>query len=144
MPNVEALLKVVEILEATPDELIDLSSWTCLTTACAIGHAAQHPWFIERGFKLSPGGSPLLCLDGEQFFYWDAVEQFFGLKRNEDQLSKAALTPSHKRGDIPPAFWLFNVCCYVEIDEDNVYNLQQQVGIKQQVINRIKKFVHEL
>ena len=148
MPNVEALLKVVEILEATPDEAVDLQSWTCGTTACAIGHAANHPWFIERGLKLSGlGGYPVFHQVNEEKISWDAVEEFFDLTgyafRARSYSEK--LKPSKERGDIPPSYWLFNAECYLPGEEDEgcyeFYKRQQEAGIKQQVINRIKEFV---
>ena len=147
MPNVEALLKVVEILEATPDKAVDLQSWTCGTTACAIGHAANHPWFAERGLKLNRLGSPVFHQVNEEMISWDAVEEFFDLTgyafRARSYPEK--LKPSKERGDIPPSFWLFNAECYLPGEKDEgcyeFYKRQQEAGIKQQVINRIKEFV---
>ena len=147
MPDVEALLKVVEILEATPDKAVDLQSWTCGTTACAIGHAANHPWFAERGLKLNRLGSPVFHQVNEEMISWDAVEEFFDLTgyafRARSYPEK--LKPSKERGDIPPSYWLFNAECYLPGEEDEgcyeFYKRQQEAGIKQQVINRIKEFV---
>lgn len=158
MPNVEALLKVVEILEATPDEAVDLQTWTCETTACAIGHAAQHPWFVERGFLLSK--SPCrwpIKKDAEGKILssmWNAVEEFFGLTDysfRAESYSKE-LKPSKERGDVPPCYWLFNVECYLSDETDTLdtdtlaefYQKQQEIGIRQQVIDRIKGFVDGL
>lgn len=150
MPNVEALLKVVEVLEATADEAVDLQSWTCGTTACAIGHAARHPWFIERGFGLTKLGCPIFHQENEEnlLSYWDAVEEFFGLTGYKynfrtwgDRLS------SSERGDIPPCYWLFNSECYLQGEDSDQYEFyikQQEIGIRQQVINRIKEFVSGL
>jgi hypothetical protein len=148
MPNVEALLKVVEILESTPDEAVDLQAWTCGTTACAIGHAASHPWFIERGFKLSDTGCPVFHqVNGEKLLCgWEAVEEFFGLTgyKYNAQTWRDGLS-SQERRDIPPSCWLFNSVCYLAGKKNNMphkfYQRQQKVGIRQQVINRIKEFV---
>lgn len=150
MPNVEALLKVVEILESTPDEAVDLQAWTCGTTACAIGHAASHPWFIERGFKLSDTGYPVFHqLNGEKLICWGAVEEFFGLtgyKYNAQTWRDGLSSP--EKEDIPPSCWLFNSVCYLAGKKDDsclpcfkFYQKQQEVGIRQQVINRIREFV---
>jgi hypothetical protein len=56
MPNVESL----------PDEAVDLQSWAC----CAIGHAAQHSWFSERGFRLTSDYQPVFhqLKNGKLFF----------------------------------------------------------------------------
>jgi hypothetical protein len=63
------------------------------------------------------------------FFYWyrDAVETFFGLK---DYISE----------------WLFCSVYYLICKDgqtkDSFYQKQQKVGIRQQVINRIKEFLN--
>lgn len=145
MPNVEALLKVVEILESTPDEAVDLQNWTCGTTACAIGHAASHPWFIERGFKLDERyGYPVFHkVKGEKLQSWEgweAVEEFFGLtgyKSNANNWLWGKVS-SQEIEDIPPSIWLFNSECYPAGDKDYMPHKFSQ---KQQVINRIKEFV---
>lgn len=148
MPNVEALLKVVEILEATPDEAVDLDIWTCGTTGCAIGHAASHPWFVERGFRLNALNCPVLDKEEETLVNWDAVEEFFGLTGYMyNARTWSGELSSSERGDIPSSYWLFKSDCYLsgeELDTHQFYMKQQEVGIKQQVINRIKKFVDGL
>jgi hypothetical protein len=118
MPNVEALLKVVEVLEATPDEAVDLQSWTCGTTACAIGHAAQDPWFIERGFKLVNNTSPYYFdrKTIDHTWTWLAIERFFALETKQ-------------------AASLFSFYSYKS---------SKDISSRQQVINRIREFVNEL
>jgi len=38
----------------------DMGRWyQCGTTACAVGYAAQYPWFIERGLTLGMGELPI-------------------------------------------------------------------------------------
>jgi hypothetical protein len=112
--NVEALLKVVEILEATPNEDLNLQSWV----SCAIGHSARNPWFTERGLKLSGGGYP--AYQNTDTICWDAVKDFFNLTAYQCN-------------------WLFNADYYQDDDYDN-YDELTAVN-KQQVINRIKEFV---
>lgn len=51
--NEEALLKICEILQEVLDKNFSLKVWRCGTAGCAIGHAASHPWFIERGLTMS-------------------------------------------------------------------------------------------
>jgi hypothetical protein len=109
--NVEALLKVIETLEATPEDL-NLRSWH----SCAIGHSARNPWFTERGLKLSGLG----CLGYPVFqdtICWDAVKDFFNLTAYQCN-------------------WLFNADYYQDDDYDELTAVN-----KQQVINRIKEFV---
>jgi hypothetical protein len=51
----------------------------CGTTACAVGIAGVHPWFIARGFNIF-GRTPMYVdRDGKMFEGWDAVGRFFGM-----------------------------------------------------------------
>lgn len=82
----DRLLKVAEILEDVKPSLFDISCWfdretgnACNTVACALGWAAQHPWFMARG----------LCLDGENEPYFNgnygeyAAEEFFDITHTQ-------------------------------------------------------------
>lgn len=89
--NKERLLALADLLEgkgmfegqAPQPENFDLKLWKtgCQTTACAVGHAATHPYFIEQGLTLSQ------CGLGWQPVYngssnWSAVGKFFDINRS--------------------------------------------------------------
>jgi len=81
--NLEALRKVVEVVERTPQGNIRMDRWMqpCGTVACVIGYCCLHPWFIERGLHLyghltnARGGYPSYKGDRGA----DAVIAFFGI-----------------------------------------------------------------
>jgi hypothetical protein len=83
-PYIEALQQVVRVLKSVQPEDFSLEEWSCGTAFCAIGHAAQDPWFIERGFILS---APTECTSGCPAFVngalgWYSVHLFFNLSAN--------------------------------------------------------------
>lgn len=87
----ERLLKVAEILEEVRPKLFNLYSWInietkdgnmCSTSACAIGWAAQHPWFQSRGLRLAQkedGEHMFPYLFGTEEEEFDAIRKFFGV-----------------------------------------------------------------
>jgi hypothetical protein len=83
--NTEALAQIVRVLKATPPEAVNLFDWVsdCGTAACAIGHAAQDPWFNERGLRLTH-------ITSEPQFNgtngWGAVQQFLRLTDRAAQI----------------------------------------------------------
>ena len=80
---VERLEQVIRVLEELPYGYhLGMAAWfTCGTTACACGWAAQDPWFIKRDFKLARDGSKFNVY---QIFHGiqegrRAVQMFFGI-----------------------------------------------------------------
>jgi hypothetical protein len=84
-PNIEALQQVVRVLRSVQPEHFCLKDWSCGTAFCAIGHAAQDPWFIERGFILSaPTDYTKECPSfGRGASGWYSVHLFFNLSAND-------------------------------------------------------------
>ena len=90
-PNKPALRRVVKMLRNWPfkDQKFAIDDWRreadCGTACCAVGGAAQLPWFLARGlsavrpspdahfFKLQFGG----------YEDWEAAEEFFGLTEEQ-------------------------------------------------------------
>jgi hypothetical protein len=79
----DRLLQVARVLRELPKgKTLDMSVWKgCDTVACAIGWAAQDPWFRRRGFRLDEDGYPV-NKNGDIFSV--ATMQFFGLSGQED------------------------------------------------------------
>jgi hypothetical protein len=92
----ERLVKLADVLVdfereraacAPPVDTFDISHWHCGTSACAVGTAATHPWFIARGFTVMSdiGGHPLHSYPSRTVPVYqdkhalDAVKAFFGL-----------------------------------------------------------------
>lgn len=79
--NKEKLLAIADLLERTPDEAVNMSSWkntACGTTHCAIGHAVAAG--IVTSVELRPAGERrwgLYGLDGQ--LGEDAVTDELGL-----------------------------------------------------------------
>ena len=82
--NIEALNQLISVLESVHPYEFDLTNWRCGSYFCAIGHACQNQWFIDRGLSLSPEISPVFEKpNGGKSRNWSAVEQFFELDRNQ-------------------------------------------------------------
>jgi hypothetical protein len=115
-PNIEALQQVVRVLKTVEPKDFCLGSWTCGTAACAIGHAAQDPWFIERGLQIGvtsynyDGDEERCPVQEDGNSGWPAVGDFFNLSQKS-------------------AFYLFN---------ELKYNHDVTV---QDVITRIEEFI---
>lgn len=80
----DRLLKVAEILEDVKPSLFDIRGWIdydenkpCRTSACAMGWAAQHPWFRARGLYVTRDGLPYFRSDGGT----DAASSFFEITK---------------------------------------------------------------
>ena len=76
----ERLLQVVRVLEELPKEKrFSLKFWyECKSAACAVGWAAQDPWFVRRGLKLHPGHRNYPVYSDCHGI--EAAQKFFGLK----------------------------------------------------------------
>jgi hypothetical protein len=100
--NIEAFTQLERILENIEDNSLPftLSNWCetsekkigpwyrrkteiCKTAFCLMGWAAQDPWFIERGFRLSNQNTdePVVFYDDE--IEWDAVVKFLAVTEDE-------------------------------------------------------------
>lgn len=56
----------------------------CNTSACALGSCALHPWFAERGLRISRGAEcPVYENRGRRYRNFTAGAEFFGIKMNE-------------------------------------------------------------
>jgi len=132
MANIEALKRVADILESKSDEDVSLVRWKCGTTACAIGHAASDPWFIDRGLRLDITALPIYRQKNESGFWtgWIAVERFFDLS-SEESHSLFSFFP-YLTTEEKEEYW------YLKEDADK---WQQKLNIKQRVIERIREFV---
>jgi len=87
MVNKEALLKLAELVEDLPEGRLDLiylndgevdEEHPCGTTHCAIGLAAQHPWFKERGFE-----SELILISNSNRINFTSFEKCLNKYRDE-------------------------------------------------------------
>ncbi len=100
---IERLNQLVRVLREVRDEkrLFSLFTWVttdltlldikfpegaCGTVSCAVGWAAQDPWFRRRGFSLGKNYVgriyPQYKSHKEIEFEWDAVEAFFNITNN--------------------------------------------------------------
>lgn len=81
--NTERLEKMIEMLHDIPKARFDMANWVgndCGTVACAIGHAAQHPWFRKQGLHLSPPKLGEFIPLYKRRENWEAVTAFFDIK----------------------------------------------------------------
>lgn len=86
--NLEAIARLVVILENTPDENFNIGSWTCGTVHCAAGLAACNPWFNERGFHLDEDGDVCFKDHDSEYYpsaHWQAVVNMFNMKYSESE-----------------------------------------------------------
>lgn len=86
--NIEAIQRLVHILENTPDQDFNIGSWSCGTVHCAAGLAALNPWFNSKGFKLGEHGFPEFRSTNPENTYpinchWGAVTTMFQLTQQE-------------------------------------------------------------
>ena len=85
--NIEALNQMIRVLESVKPYEFDLQNWHCGSYACAIGHACNDQWFIDRGLSLHSVYSEKYPVfkksNAEQSSGWLAVGQFFDLNRNQ-------------------------------------------------------------
>lgn len=84
--NIEALQQMIRVLKSVKPEYFDLTNWWCGSYACAIGHACNDQWFIDRGFSQLSYGDRIPAFFEEDDLgesnlqtNWLAVEKFFGL-----------------------------------------------------------------
>lgn len=78
MINLEAFEQMKRVVEATPENLLNFGTWE----DCALGHAAQDPWFENQGFKLIPGAPGMHVSYKQETDPIRAIVQFFGIKQN--------------------------------------------------------------
>lgn len=91
--NIKRLKTLANYLLTINPKTFDLSEWSCGTTACAIGHAANIPEFKNAGFTLNFADDmrdtyPILInpIIGEAISrHWDAVEDFFDITEIESK-----------------------------------------------------------
>jgi hypothetical protein len=76
--RIDRLNHLITILENVPPERFDLGTWSCGTTACAVGWAAVDKNFNAEGFYLF-NTIPHLRTEHETLKSWDAVKVFFEL-----------------------------------------------------------------
>lgn len=98
--NRQRLEHLIEVLDSVPRKRFSLDHWSCDTSACAVGWAAQDPKFKADGFKLA---RPLLDYEPHPVYQpvkggpftegWEAVCEFFELTHED-------------------AEWLFSIDCY--------------------------------
>lgn len=84
--NIEALNQLISVLESVNSYDFNLLNWHCGSYFCAIGHACQNQWFIDRGLSLYAGIYPVFKKpNGGKSTNWLAVEQFFDLNGNQTE-----------------------------------------------------------
>lgn len=71
------LLKLADHLETVPRQRFNMSTWSCGTSACAMGHACEIPAFKRLGLEIGiMFGSPLPVLPSGKEGFGAAVELF--------------------------------------------------------------------
>lgn len=93
----ERLRTLYAVMGGVPDEKVDMTNWRgglgtwldhglldtdCGTNACAVGWACAYPEFKAQGLRYD-GTPEFKKSDGTTFYYWTAVENFFGLSEAE-------------------------------------------------------------
>lgn len=86
--NLEAVARLVVILENTPDDNFNIGSWSCGTAHCAVGLAACDPWFNQHGLYLDDDG--VVCFKRPDSDYppnphWQAVSKMFKIDYHESE-----------------------------------------------------------
>lgn len=76
--NIERLQELTKLLSVVVPETLDLGDWKCETTCCAVGHACNHPIFIEQGLHWDSNNYPAY----KELTNWSAVEAFFDISEN--------------------------------------------------------------
>ena len=110
------LTETVRVIEGTEDAGFNMMSWfdqvtfgpgddVCGTTACAVGCAAQDPWFNERGLTLEKnpnykGKDIMVTLTFLDLHHFDAVMAFYGL--NEQEVDYLFTNEAYEDADIKP------------------------------------------
>jgi hypothetical protein len=135
--NEEALIRVADKLDGigpyalvgpVPTEKFDMQVWTCGTSACACGHAALDPWFIERGFEIkevpnSHTNASWKTISFKDSQSYDAAATFFGISVDE---AAFLFDPSEYRDE--------DGVKYIEDDDETI--------VPREVVSaRIRKFV---
>jgi hypothetical protein len=73
---------MVTMLRNLPEEnQFNLESWSCGTSACAVGWACVNPVFIEQGLTRRHTGAP----EFKGYTSWDAVEAFFEINATQSE-----------------------------------------------------------
>lgn len=80
--KLEHLKKLAEIIENTPDDEVDMGEiWIehpCGSIGCALGHAANDPYFNRLGLTYEPGGH-YLRVWGISKPYWVVAQDIFDI-----------------------------------------------------------------
>jgi len=105
--HAERLQHLNTILAGVQPRHLDLDTWVCGSTACAIGWAARDPLFIWQGLSLVPTDDRLVLRpqldyrDGTTpLVNWAAVEAFFDLTKPQ---ALHLFSPSRYEGHATPA-----------------------------------------
>ena len=83
MTHLERLKEWAKLMRSVPKDRLDMKTWTCGTEACAAGHAAQHPPFMEEGFSLAREHPYAGAPSYKAYRNYHAIEEFFGLSTSE-------------------------------------------------------------
>ena len=138
--NLEAVARLVVILENTPDEKFNIGSWTCGTVHCAAGLAACDRWFNQEGFYLDDDGD--VCFKKPDSAYhpskhWGAVSRMFNIGYSESEWLFGGFEYLE---EYPEPKWTEEEQAYVDRHEDNdAQNLRFGNVPKSAVIGRLKQ-----
>jgi len=129
MAHAERLTKLADLMDVTPPEKFDITSWCCGTAACAVGTACLNPWFNSEGLSFRgniPCYKDLSSSEYAEVTHWTAVSKFFEIS-------------------LEHAHYLFLGVSYVDdFDEETDYE-EDIVVTPAQVAERIREFiVHEI
>lgn len=114
--NLEAIVRLVTILETTPDEKFNIGSWSCGTVYCAVGLAGCDPWFNSKGLHLDKDGDIAFNPENWKGYYpaqqvhWGAIVEMFGISYEE-------------------AEWLFSGMEYISEYPEPKFTVEQQAVI---------------
>ena len=77
----ERLQQVVRVLESDLPGKFDIKTFKCGSAGCALGWAAQDPWFIRRGFKLQHDNGDRYVVTYQKLGSLDSASDFFQISR---------------------------------------------------------------
>lgn len=77
-PNLDRLQRLRALISSKPEEVVELDTWACGTTFCAVGWATQDLQFQKEGLTLEYH-APMF----EGKHEWAAVTAFFGITEGQ-------------------------------------------------------------
>ena len=77
MNYLENIVQAIRVIEATPEEAIDLSQYTCGTLHCTAGWLATDPFFNALGLQLNSYDHPIVP-EIHDFSSDEGLEYLFG------------------------------------------------------------------